>query len=198
MLKDFKKCFEKNLLIFLPVGFFSGLPLLLTSATLGTWLADIGINKTTIGIFALVGIPYALKFLWAPILDASIFGSFSAKVGRRRSWIIVMEVLIGVNILLMAYVDPIQSTLNLAILAFTLSFFSASHDVAIDAWRIEIHKKSELGLGAAMYVTGYRISLLVAGAGALVIADLYSWKLAFICLASLFPLGILIVGFCNI
>ena len=198
MLKDFKKCFEKNLLIFLPVGFFSGLPLLLTSATLGTWLADIGINKTTIGIFALVGIPYALKFLWAPILDASIFGSFSDKVGRRRSWIIVMEVLIGVNILLMAYVDPIQSTLNLAILAFTLSFFSASHDVAIDAWRIEIHKKSELGLGAAMYVTGYRISLLVAGAGALVIADLYSWKLAFICLASLFPLGILIVGFCNI
>ena len=198
MLKDFKKCFEKNLLIFLPVGFFSGLPLLLTSATLGTWLADIGINKTTIGIFALVGIPYALKFLWAPILDASIFGSFSAKVGRRRSWIIVMEVLIGVNILLMAYVDPIQSTLNLAILAFTLSFFSASHDVAIDAWRIEIHKKSELGLGAAMYVTGYRISLLVAGAGALVIADLYSWKLAFISLASLFPLGILIVGFCNI
>jgi PAT family beta-lactamase induction signal transducer AmpG len=109
-----------------------------------------------------------------------------------------MEVLIGVNILLMAYVDPIQSTLNLAVLAFTLSFFSASHDVAIDAWRIEIHKKSELGLGAAMYVTGYRISLLVAGAGALVIADLYSWKLAFIILASFFPLGILIVGFCNI
>ena len=198
MFKDFKKCFEKNLLIFLPVGFFSGLPLLLTSATLGTWLADIGINKTTIGIFALVGLPYAFKFLWAPILDASIFGYLSKKLGRRRSWIIVMEVLIFFNILLMAFSDPLNNTLNLAILAFTLSFFSASHDVAIDAWRIEIHKKSQLGLGAAMYVTGYRIALLVAGAGALVIADLYSWKLAFISLASLFPLGILIVGFCNI
>ena len=78
----------------------------------------------------------------------------------------------------MANIDPIQNTYLLAVLAFTLAFFSASHDISIDAWRIEVHKKSELGLGAALYVTGYRVSLLVAGAGALVIADYYSWRLA--------------------
>ena len=72
MIRDLKNCFKKRLLIFLPVGFFSGLPLLLTSATLGTWLADLGVNKTTIGLFALVGMPYALKFLWAPLLDIKI------------------------------------------------------------------------------------------------------------------------------
>ena len=75
MISDLKNCFKKRLLIFLPVGFFSGLPLLLTSATLGTWLADLGVNKTTIGLFALVGMPYALKFLWAPLLDIKILKS---------------------------------------------------------------------------------------------------------------------------
>ena len=198
MLNDLKKCFEKKLLIFLPIGFFSGLPLLLTSATLGTWLADLGIDKTTIGLFALVGLPYALKFFWAPLLDTTLFGSFSKRVGRRRSWIIIMQIFICANIFAMANIDPIQNTYLLAVLAFTLAFFSASHDISIDAWRIEVHKKSELGLGAALYVTGYRVSLLVAGAGALVIADYYSWRLAFIILASFFPLGIIIVLMCNI
>ena len=198
MLTDFKKCFEKKLLIFLPVGFFAGLPLLLTSATLGTWLADVGITMTTVGLFALVSVPYSLKFLWAPLLDTPIFGIFSKKLGLRRSWIIVMEIFICITILLMAFTNPINNTLYIAILAFTLAVFAASHDVAIDAWRIELHKKSQLGLGAAMYVTGYRLSLLVAGAGSLVIADIYSWKVAYIILASLFPIGILLVTFCNI
>ena len=97
MLTDFKKCFEKKLLIFLPIGFFAGLPLLLTSATLGTWLADVGITMTTVGLFALVSVPYSLKFLWAPLLDTPIFGIFSKKLGLRRSWIIVMEIFICIT-----------------------------------------------------------------------------------------------------
>ena len=198
MFETLKISLKKRLLIFLPVGFFSGLPLLLTSATLGTWLADLGVNKTTIGLFALVGLPYALKFIWAPIVDTSIFGLFSTRLGRRRSWIIVMQVLICINILCIANIDPIENTYFLAFLAITLAFFSATNDVAIDAWRIELHKKDELGLGAAMYVTGYRLSLLVAGAGALFLADIYSWKVSFLILAALYPLGIFIICFCGL
>ena len=198
MINDLKNCFKKRLLIFLPIGFFSGLPLLLTSATLGTWLADLGVNKTTIGLFALVGMPYALKFLWAPLLDIKILNFFSNRVGIRRVWIIIMQILICINIFIIGNINPVEDTKILAFTALTLAFFSASHDVAIDAWRIEIHKKSEYGLGAAMYVTGYRIALLVAGAGALIIAEIFSWKISFISLSALFPLGILLISFCNI
>lgn len=198
MFETLKISLKKRLLIFLPIGFFSGLPLLLTSATLGTWLADLGVNKTTIGLFALVGLPYALKFIWAPIVDTSISGLLSTRLGRRRSWIIVMQALICINIFLIANIDPIENTYFLAFLAITLAFFSATNDVAIDAWRIELHKKDELGLGAAMYVTGYRLSLLVAGAGALFLADIYSWKVSFLILAALYPLGIFIICFCGL
>ena len=175
------------------MGFFSGLPLLLTSATLGTWLADVGVNKTTIGLFALVGIPYSLKFLWASFLDTNIKLRLFKKMGRRRIWILIFQILICVNIFIMAHIDPVINTMQMAIFAITLAFFSASQDIAIDAWRIEINEEKELGLGAALYVTGYRIALLAAGAGALVIADIYSWKLSFIILSCIYPLGIILV-----
>ena len=175
------------------MGFFSGLPLLLTSATLGTWLADVGVNKTTIGLFALVGIPYSLKFLWASFLDTNIKIMLLKKMGRRRIWILIFQILICINIFIMAHIDPVINTMQMAIFAISLAVLSASQDIAIDAWRIEINKEKELGLGAALYVTGYRIALLVAGAGALVIADIYSWKLSFIILSSIYPLGIILV-----
>ena len=193
MIETLKLCLKKNLFIFFPMGFFSGLPLLLTSATLGTWLADVGVNKTTIGLFALVGIPYSLKFLWASFLDTNIKLRLFKKMGRRRIWILIFQILICVNIFIMAHIDPVINTMQMAIFAITLAFFSASQDIAIDAWRIEINEEKELGLGAALYVTGYRIALLAAGAGALVIADIYSWKLSFILLSCIYPLGIILV-----
>ena len=193
MIETLKLCLKKNLFIFFPLGFFSGLPLLLTSATLGTWLADVGVNKTTIGLFALVGIPYSLKFIWASFLDTNIKLRLFKKMGRRRIWILIFQILICVNIFIMAHIDPVINTMQMAIFAITLAFFSASQDIAIDAWRIEINEEKELGLGAALYVTGYRIALLAAGAGALVIADIYSWKLSFILLSCIYPLGIILV-----
>ena len=193
MIETLKLCLKKNLFIFFPMGFFSGLPLLLTSATLGTWLADVGVNKTTIGLFALVGIPYSLKFFWASFLDTNIKLRLFKKMGRRRIWILIFQILICVNIFIMAHIDPVINTMQMAIFAITLAFFSASQDIAIDAWRIEINEEKELGLGAALYVTGYRIALLAAGAGALVIADIYSWKLSFILLSCIYPLGIILV-----
>ena len=193
MIETLKLCLKKNLFIFFPLGFFSGLPLLLTSATLGTWLADVGVNKTTIGLFALVGIPYSLKFIWASFLDTNIKLRLFKKMGRRRIWVLIFQILICVNIFIMAHIDPVINTMQMAIFAITLAFFSASQDIAIDAWRIEINEEKELGLGAALYVTGYRIALLAAGAGALVIADIYSWKLSFILLSCIYPLGIILV-----
>ena len=193
MTNTLKLCLKKNLFVFFPLGFFSGLPLLLTSATLGTWLADVGINKTTIGLFALVGIPYSLKFFWASFLDTNIKLGLLKKMGRRRIWVLIFQILICLNIFIMAHIDPVFNTMLMAIFAITLAFFSASQDIAIDAWRIEINQEKELGLGAALYVTGYRIALLVAGAGALIIADIYSWKLSFILLSCIYPLGIILV-----
>jgi len=193
LIDTLKLCLKRNLIIFFPLGFFSGLPLLLTSATLGTWLADVGVNKTTIGLFALVGIPYSLKFLWASFLDTNIKLRLLKKMGRRRIWILIFQILICVNIFIMAHIDPVINTMQMAIFAITLAFFSASQDIAIDAWRIEINEEKELGLGAALYVTGYRIALLAAGAGALVMADIYSWKLSFILLSCIYPLGIILV-----
>jgi len=193
LIETLKLCLKKNLFIFFPLGFFSGLPLLLTSATLGTWLADVGVNKTTIGLFALVGIPYSLKFIWASFLDTNIKLRLFKKMGRRRIWVLIFQILICVNIFIMAHIDPVINTMQMAIFAITLAFFSASQDIAIDAWRIEINEEKELGLGAALYVTGYRIALLAAGAGALVIADIYSWKLSFILLSCIYPLGIILV-----
>jgi len=175
------------------MGFFSGLPLLLTSATLGTWLADVGVSKTTIGLFALVGIPYSLKFLWASLLDSNIKIKIFKKMGKRRIWILIFQVLICANIFVMANIDPINETFMMAVFAVSLAILSASQDIAIDAWRIEINEDNELGIGAALYVTGYRIALLVAGAGALVLADIYSWELSFLVLSSIYPLGIILV-----
>ena len=182
-----------NVLVFIPIGFAAGLPLLLTASTLGVWMADIGVNRTTIGMFALVGTPYALKFLWAPLVDKSSLGLFTKKLGQRRGWILVSQILSAFLICIMAYINPSESPISMAMVALLLAFCSATQDIAIDAWRIELHEVEELGIGAAMYVYGYRIALLIAGAGALIIADFISWKVAYLSMAILLSIGMLAV-----
>ncbi len=185
--------FRPNVLAFIPMGFAAGLPLLLTASTLGVWMADIGVNRTTIGMFALVGTPYALKFLWAPLVDKVSLGFFTKKLGQRRGWVLISQIFSACLICLMAFINPSYSPISMAVVALLLAFCSATQDIAIDAWRIELHKVEELGIGAAMYVYGYRIALLVAGAGALIIADFVSWKVAYLTMASLLSIGMLTV-----
>ena len=177
--------------IFFPIGLVSGLPLLLTSSTLGVWLADVVIDRTTIALFALVGMPYAFKFIWAPLIDNLRIVYLSNLLGQRKSWIVLCQIFLIVIIFMMALLDIKQQTIHMAILAFMLAFVSATHDIAVAAWRIEIHNKEELGIGAAMYVTGYRVALLIAGAGTLILADIYSWKMAYLFLAFIVPVGLL-------
>jgi PAT family beta-lactamase induction signal transducer AmpG len=156
-----------RMLVALLMGFSSGLPLLLTGSVLQAWMQEEGVDLGTIGLFALVGLPYTLKFLWAPLTDR-----FSLPLlGRRRGWLLLFQILLMLAIAAIGWTRPGQNILILAIVAWLLSFFSASQDIVIDAYRRESLSDRELGLGASLYVSGYRVGLLLAGGGGLILAD---------------------------
>ncbi len=181
-----------RMLIILAMGFASGLPLLLTLSTLSYWLSKVGVDKTTIGLFALVGTPYSFKFLWSPIIDQVPLPVLTGLLGRRRSWMLLTQVLLAIAIFLMGQTDPAQAPLNTAVMAIIIAFLSASQDIVIDAYRIEILPQDEQGQGAAATQTGYRFALLLAGAGALAMSDYFSWPLVFTVLAAAMAASIIV------
>ena len=176
------------------MGFASGLPLLLTTSTLSYWLAQRGVDKTTIGLFALVGLPYSLKFVWAPALDFVRVPWLGAWLGRRRAWTLLSQALLVAAILGLGATDPSRAPLATALLAFAVAFCSATQDVAIDAYRIEVLRAHEQGAGAAATQSGYRVGLLAAGAGALALSDFVAWPLIFAILATLVGVGMVAVA----
>jgi len=184
---------DRRLLAILAMGFSSGLPLLLTMSTLSYWLSKLGVDKTTIGLFALVGLPYSLKFLWAPALDFVRVPLLDGWLGRRRAWALVSQAALVAAILGMGATDPAQAPFTTALLAFAVAFCSATQDVAIDAYRIEILRDEEQAAGAAATQTGYRGGLLAAGAGAIALADFAPWPVVFAALASLVGVGMIAV-----
>ncbi len=174
------------MVITLVMGFVSGVPLLLTITLLQAWLTDAGIAKSTIGLFALVGLPYSLKFLWAPIFDRYIINS----LGRRRGWLVVIQVILIISIIGLGMTNPSLSAFNVAVLALLVTFFSASQDIIIDAYRRESLLDEEQTLGASAYVLGYRIGALAAGAGGLILADYISYQLVYIFMAAVMFIGV--------
>jgi MFS transporter, PAT family, beta-lactamase induction signal transducer AmpG len=176
--------FTPRMLIILAMGFASGLPLLLTLSTLSYWLSKVGVDKTTIGLFALVGTPYTFKFLWSPIMDQLRLPVLTARFGRRRSWLLLTQILLAIAIFLMGLTDPATAPAKTALMALVVAFLSASQDIVIDAYRIEILPESQQGQGAAVTQTGYRFGLLLAGAGALALSDFVSWPIVFDVLAA--------------
>lgn len=151
------------------MGFSSGLPLLLaTGSVLQAWLKEAGVDLGTIGLFALVGLPYTLKFLWAPLLDrfAPITG-----MGRRRGWLLPIQLTLIAAIAGLGLTDPVLSLSGVTLAAFLVAFFSASQDIVIDAYRRESLADDEQGLGASFYVNGYRVGMLLASGGGLILAD---------------------------
>ena len=174
------------MVITLVMGFVSGVPLLLTITLLQAWLTDAGIAKSTIGLFALVGLPYSLKFLWAPIFDRYIINS----LGRRRGWLVVIQVILIISIIGLGMTNPSLSAFNVAVLALLVTFFSASQDIIIDAYRRESLLDEEQTLGASAYVLGYRIGALAAGAGGLIVADYISYQLVYIFMAAVMFIGV--------
>ena len=183
---------DRRVLLILPLGFASGLPLLLTFSTLSAWFSKAGVSKATIGAFALVGTPYAFKFLWSPLIDRL---PPPIPIGRRRGWGIAIQLALIAATLALGSCNPQVNLARMAALAILVAFLSASQDVVIDAYRVEILTPDQQGPGAAMIQTGYRIAMLVSGAGALIIAARYGWFAAYATMAALLSVGMLVFIF---
>ncbi len=182
---------DRRILFILLLGFSSGLPLLLVLSTLSARLRDAGVSTATIGLFAYVLAPYTFKFAWAPLVDRVPVPGLTRLLGRRRSWLLVAQAGLILSILLLARTDPATDTLRLALAALAVSFFSASQDIVIDAWRVEILPQEKLGAGAAVVVVGYRLGMFAAGAGTLFLADRIGWTSAYTAMAALVLVGVL-------
>jgi PAT family beta-lactamase induction signal transducer AmpG len=169
------------------LGFSSGLPLFLTSRTLQAWMTIENVDLTTIGLFSLVGLPYSLKFIWAPFIDRFI----PPLLGRRRGWILIAQVMLMLMIGWMSMRDPQRGLQLLAFNALMIAFFSATQDVAIDAYRADVLDEREMAGGAAIYVVGYRIALIVAGSVAFILADRIAWPATYLVLSGLMLIGII-------
>lgn len=181
---------DRRVIAILLLGFSSGLPLLLTLSTLTIWLAEEGISKTTIGLFALVGLPYSIKFLWAPLIDRLPLPPLTTLLGRRRGWAVGTQLALMIGIVGLGGADPATNLLAMAWWAAFVAFASASQDVVIDAYRVELLDEAQYGAGAAMYVAGYRIGMLAAGAGALFLAEATTWFLVYCAMAALVLIGV--------
>lgn len=174
------------------LGFSGGLPFLLVFSTLTAWLTEGDVARSTIGFFAWVGITYSVKVLWAPVVDSVPLPLLTRILGQRRSWILMGQLGIAIGLMLMALSGP-ASLLLLSLAALLVAFSSATQDIAIDAFRIESAVPEHQGAMSATYVFGYRLALLVAGAGALYLAEYFSWTMAYLGMAALVSVGVITV-----
>lgn len=173
------------------LGFSAGLPFLLVFSTLSAWLRDEGISRSVIGFFSWVGIMYSVKVVWAPIIDRLPIPLMTRALGKRRSWMLVAQIGIGSGLILMSFSNTESQLTQIAIFALLVAFSSAIQDISIDAYRIEAINRDYQGAMAAAYVFGYRLALLVAGAGAFYIAAYSNWSIAYFVMASLMLVGII-------
>ena len=184
---------ERPVFVSLLLGFSGGLPLLLVFSTLSAWLKEEGVSLTGIGLFSLASSAYALKVLWAPLVDRLPLPVLTPLLGQRRSWLVLSQVAIAAAMVALGQTHPGQDPWWTALLAVCLAFASATQDIVIDAYRIETLTEDQQGAGAANYVTGYRIALLVAGGGALVLADGLGWAATYAAMAGIMGVGLITV-----
>jgi PAT family beta-lactamase induction signal transducer AmpG len=178
---------NKRLLIVFVLGFSSGLPLSLVSSTLQAWFAEAGMSIFATGMLSLIGLPYVIRVIWGPLLDRYSLLS----LGKRRSWMLVMQVLLMLGFNFMAWFSPKTSPMAMAVLAFILASCSATQDMAIEAHRTEYLLPREHGLGASFAVFGYRIALLCSGGIALIIAQNAGWAIAYRIMGFLMLIGMI-------
>jgi MFS transporter, PAT family, beta-lactamase induction signal transducer AmpG len=177
-----------RVLLILPLGFASGLPLLLTFSTLSARLAMAGVSRAAIGAFSLVGTPYAFKFVWSPLIDRL---PPPLPLGRRRGWGVTIQIALMAATVALGRCNPRTSLTVMGALALLVAFLSASQDIVIDAWRVELLDDEQQGPGAGMIQTGYRIGMLASGAGALIIAARAGWFVSYGMMAGLLAIGTL-------
>jgi PAT family beta-lactamase induction signal transducer AmpG len=190
---------KPRVLVVLFLGFSSGLPLVLSGATLQAWMKTSGVDIRTIGLIGAVGIPYSIKFLWAPVVDALDVPLLSRLLGRRRGWLIFSQILLMAAIVLLAFADPMTTPWLIAGGALAVATASATQDIVIDAFRVESLPEEEQAAGMASYVAAYRVGMLVAGAGALVLVARLdalgfslarAWTVAYVVMAVLVVVGV--------
>ena len=182
---------EFRVILILLLGFSSGLPLLLVYGTLSAWLHDEGVSLTVIGWFSVASSAYALKFMWAPLVDRCPLPLLTPLMGQRRSWLLFSQLCVVGAILMLGGSNPGNDLTMTAMCAVILAFASATQDIVVDAYRIEVLDETRMGAGASNYVVGYRIATFVSGAGALIIADQAGWFAAYAVIAALVLVGIL-------
>jgi PAT family beta-lactamase induction signal transducer AmpG len=175
------------------LGFSAGLPFLLVFSTLSAWLTEADIDRATIGFFSWVGITYSIKVIWAPVIDRLPFPLLTKHFGKRRGWMLAGQTGIAIGLMGMAVTDPRADLVGIALLALLVAFSSATQDVALDAYRIEAVDKEYQGAMSAMYILGYRVALLVAGAGAFYIAEYTDWSITYLVMAACVSVGMVTV-----
>ena len=191
---------QKRVLIVLFLGFSSGLPLALSGSTLLVWMRESGVDLGTIGLFALVGTPYTLKFLWAPLVDALHVPLLTRLLGRRRGWLVFAQLLLIGAILLLALTDPARSPFYVALGALLVAAASATQDIVVDAFRVESLPEREQAAGMASYVAAYRVGMLISTAGALFLVSGFeatgltksiAWMWGYIAMAAMVLIGMI-------
>ena len=182
---------DRRIVLMLALGFSSGLPLLLVLGTFTLRLAFSDIDVRAIGLFSYVALPYSLKFLWAPAIDRLNVPVLTARLGRRRAWMVTTQAAVALCLVLMAFSDPKTNLALLGLGAFLVAFCAASQDVVIDGWRIDAAGSDFQGILAATSNLGYRLGLISAGAGALFIASSGGWTLAYLIMAALMLVGMI-------
>ena len=190
---------KRRVLVVLFLGFSSGLPLALSGSTLLVWMTESGVNLGTIGLFALVGTPYTIKFLWAPIVDALDVPFLSRHFGRRRGWLLLSQFLLIAAIVFLGFCDPAAAPLSVAFGALLVATASSTQDIIVDAFRVESLDESEQAAGMASYVAAYRIGMLASTAGALFLVSGFqgfgldhhaAWRAGYAVMAALVLIGV--------
>lgn len=184
---------QPRVIAMLFLGFSAGLPFLLVFSTLSAWLTESGINRATIGFFSWIGITYSIKVIWAPVIDRLPFPMLTKRLGKRRGWMLAAQAGMACGLLGMALTDPRADLILLALFGLLVAFSSATLDVALDAFRIESIDTEYQGAMAATYILGYRLALLVAGAGAFYIAEYSGWSWSYMVMAMLTSVGMVTV-----
>ena len=185
--------FNRRMLICIGTGFASGMPLYVLIQLVPAWLRSEDVSLATIGLFALIGFPYTWKFVWSPLMERYAF----PLLGRRRGWMLVMQILLMISIGFLGMFDPKVNIWTIAVLCFAVAFFSASQDIVLDAFRREILPNRELGLGNSFHANAYRISGLIPGALSLILADHLPWKQVFLITAAFMLVAILMTLLVN-
>lgn len=198
-MKEFFMIIHKNakslyhIFAMLLLGFSAGIPLALTGSTLSMWLARLSIDAKIIGLFSLVVLPFSFKFIWSPIFDNLKIPFLTDYLGLRRSWLVLVQLLLIIAIYFLGTTDPLDNLKMTIYAALLVSFLSASQDILIDALRIEILTKDQQALGASFYVYGYRIAMLTSGAGSLLLVEHVSWEMTYAIMSLSILVGLLTV-----